>query len=887
MAVTVSSRVLLERAEQAHMAAVAVPRRGLEEALAVAGEARTARDAEALVVALRTAGWAARELYDHGAARRHLDEAVRVARRAGLPDRLGQTLLTRSAAHLEAGRHRPARRDLAAAAAVAGRGTRAEVAFAQGLLDDSCGRHAAATTAYRRAARTATPEQRHVRVKALNNLGLTLLRLGQVREAERCLAQAAGPATQSGPAAGGIVAENQARAAVEAGRPVEALGHFARAEALLREGGAPVVELHLGRAGTLLALRLLAEAAQAADAAVAELERHDGGALVLAEALVLRARIAVAAGEPARAASVAQRAAEVLARQRRPGWRAAAELLAWRATAQAEGPGAVPDARLREVERRLTADGDVAGVVEVALLRGDVAAVEGRVSDAARAWDRAAGAARRAPVLLRQRGRLARALRDEAAGDPVAVRRTCRAGLHELAVHRASFASAELRASASEHGRDLARLGLRAALRSGSPQGVWTWLERTQVTVLLRTPPRTGAADGPAAALLAELRTVERDLQGLSDDAGSRTSLLARRRGLERALRAADRSSPGTAAAGGSAPREVTEAVLRRLRSTLADRVLLQYGTSDGRVVAVAVSARRVAVADLGPVQPVREAVASLGFALARLARPGRAATARAARAGASAARTELARLLVAPLSRVVAPAERAVVVAPGPLLGLPWGLLPGLSEVPVAAAPSALAWAQAAARRAASDRVVLVAGPDVPGAVSETAALAARYPQALHLRGGAATCDAVRRAADGARVVHLACHGRLRADAAGFSGLELADGPLTVHELGALPRAAHHWVLAACDVAATGHLPGVELEGVLAALLSAGAATVTASGAPVPDSAATTDLMVRLHEALAAGLPPDAALLRARRSVDLGDDATFAASAAFAVYGC
>ena len=94
---------LLIRAEQAYRDVIADPRRGWPTAEDVAGQARAARSAEALSVALRAAGWAARELYDHDAAQRHLDEAVRVARRAHLDDRLCEALITRSAMHLELG----------------------------------------------------------------------------------------------------------------------------------------------------------------------------------------------------------------------------------------------------------------------------------------------------------------------------------------------------------------------------------------------------------------------------------------------------------------------------------------------------------------------------------------------------------------------------------------------------------------------------------------------------------------------------------------------------------------------------------------------------------------------------------------------------------------
>src|SRR4051812_29843119 len=108
-----AKRGLLIQAEAAYREVVADPRRGRSAAESVASRARSTGASEALVVALRAAGWAARELYDHEGARRHLDEAVAVAARAHLGDRLTEALITRSAMHLEVGREGPARRDLA------------------------------------------------------------------------------------------------------------------------------------------------------------------------------------------------------------------------------------------------------------------------------------------------------------------------------------------------------------------------------------------------------------------------------------------------------------------------------------------------------------------------------------------------------------------------------------------------------------------------------------------------------------------------------------------------------------------------------------------------------------------------------------------------------
>ncbi len=228
--------------------------------------------------------------------------------------------------------------------------------------------------------------------------------------------------------------------------------------------------------------------------------------------------------------------------------------------------------------------------------------------------------------------------------------------------------------------------------------------------------------------------------------------------------------------------------------------------------------------------------------------------------------------------------ADEVVVAAPSSLLGIPWGALPGLAARPVRAAPSATSWWRTRDRAPSSDRVVLVAGPDLRAADEEVAAAGRHHPGAQRLTGDRATPEAVAAAAAGARLVHLACHGALRADSPSFSALRLAGGPLTVHDLERLAPPAHHWVLASCDLGSPGPLAGGELEGVLAALLFGGAGGVVAATVAVPD-VPTGALMAAFHAALADGASLAGALWRARAAS--GDDpAGFAAATAFSVYG-
>ena len=111
---------------------------------------------------------------------------------------------------------------------------------------------------------------------------------------------------------------------------------------------------------------------------------------------------------------------------------------------------------------------------------------------------------------------------------------------------------------------------------------------------------------------------------------------------------------------------------------------------------------------------------------------------------------------------------------------------------------------------------------------------------------------------------VHVACHGRFRADSPLFSSLELADGPLNVYDLQRLRWPPEVLVLSACDLALSDRYPGDELLGMAAVLLGMGTRTVVASVVPVADSV-TRRLMLAFHRRLVAGTSPAAALAHAQ----------------------
>lgn len=870
---------LLIRAERAYREVISDPRAGRRAAIAVADEARELRAAEPLVVALRAAGWAARELYDHQAALRYLDEAARVARRADLRGRLCEVLIVRSATYLELGWAGRARADLRSANAAADATTHADVAIAEALVEDTTGNVDAAVAAYRRALAELGDERPEQRVKALNNLALLVVRLGESDEAEELLAEARASAETFSEMFAGFVTESQAVVAIAAGQPVVALRRYEEAERTLMAARAQLADLYLGKANAFFTLGLLDEAATAAARAVAHVDGVAGGSLMLVEALLPQARIALARGEHDEARAAATRAEQLCRRQRRAGWRAAATLLRLAAEAAAGQTTRGTLASLRRVERTMATIGNQMGLVQAAQLYGEVAAQRGSAAAAIDAFDRAATVARRGTVLLRLRGYHAAARRAEIGGDARRIGHVCRRGLDELASYQSTFASIELRTRAAAHGRALAEIGLRSALRSGRSEQIWNWLERVHATAFVGGRART---DERLRRLLATRRVDERTLQELPPDAAAdRREVLRRIHDVERRISTVSRTRLG----GRDELTAPSVRALRALRERLNDRVLVQYGTVDGGVHAVAVTARGFRSRALGEAGGVAVAGRHLAFALRRLAEPRSLLARRAAAVSLRESLDRLRELLVEPFRDLVTDASEVVVAAQGQLIAVPWGVLGPLADRPLRVAPSATAWLHSSERRPSSDRVVVVGGPGIEHAHAEVESIARVHRNAEVLVDEDASCANVRQMASGARLVHVASHGTLRADSPTFSSLLLSDGSLTVHDLDEVERPAHHWVIAACDLGRPGTLVGPELEGVMASVLAGGAGAVVAAVVSVPDLS-TRHLMTELHRCLAEHRTVAEALCTARTAIDTDDPQGLVASVAFSCYG-
>jgi CHAT domain-containing protein len=295
------------------------------------------------------------------------------------------------------------------------------------------------------------------------------------------------------------------------------------------------------------------------------------------------------------------------------------------------------------------------------------------------------------------------------------------------------------------------------------------------------------------------------------------------------------------------------------------------------------VEPRRSRIVTLGPAAAVLDQVRTLLFALRRMTLPLPGSSLAAARLSADLRVAKLRTLLLDPLDL---PAEAELVIVPvGHLHGIPWS---ALRDAPVSLAPSAGLWCRT--RRAAlahpgGGATVLVEGPNLPGATIEIRRLGELHPTASVLSPPRSTARTVLRHLNGAGLVHLACHGRLRSDNPLFSSLMLSDGPLTLRELQTSGVAPHRIVLASCQSGADVAYAGDEVLGFIGSLLARGTAGVVASVAAIPDVAAV-DLMSGMHERIAAGHTLARALFDVRTALDRADPAAYVNWCTFSAYG-
>jgi CHAT domain-containing protein len=162
--------------------------------------------------------------------------------------------------------------------------------------------------------------------------------------------------------------------------------------------------------------------------------------------------------------------------------------------------------------------------------------------------------------------------------------------------------------------------------------------------------------------------------------------------------------------------------------------------------------------------------------------------------------------------------------------------------------------------------QAVLFGAPDeaAPRVYDEIATLAPLFPAVQTFLREQATRTMLIAEAAGADILHLACHGRFRADNPLFSALRLADGWLTVHDAARLNLRCNLVTLSACETGVSALAPGDELIGLARGFLLAGAPALLVSLWMV-DDAATAQLMTHFYTQLLAGAGAAAALRHAQ----------------------
>ncbi|WP_203749268.1 CHAT domain-containing protein [Cellulomonas chitinilytica] len=868
---------LRARAEEALRLAGVDPGAATPLASHVAEQARLARDWATVCVAERAAGVAAMQQSRLDVAVERLRAAVAAGRRAGEPTRTGEARMSLAGALLLTGHPGRSLREidqacaeLSGLAAARARVQRAAILQDMGRLDAALDDLRHALRVIRRAgdAQWAT--------RALSNRGLLLVSRRELVAARRDLTEAAALCEAHGLAvAGALVEHNLAWVDAQAGDVPSALDHLDRTTVLFEALGLPLGSVLTDHAELLLSVRLVDEARELAEAAVAANTR-DGRERHLPESRLLLSTVALVQSDLDAALDAALTARREFVHLQRREWATLADFASLQALTAADRP--VTSARCRRVADALEHAGWIVPALEARLLAGRVEMSAGRTTAARRDFARAGRARHTGPADARARAWLGEALLREAEGRRPAALSALRAGLRVLEDHRATMGATELRAHVSTHRGEIAGTGLRMALEARDPRSALGWSEWTKATATLRRDARP-SSDPVLAQLLADLRSTTESI-GEDREAGQPTgTLVARQVALERRIRDHCRH-----ASGGDAT--VRPPTVEALAGLLGDHALVAYLEVAGHMHAVTVVDGRPRLHHLGPAERIRHSVERASFALRRMAR-GDARPASVEAAGALLAQScaAIGADVLAPLATAVG--DRPLVVVPvGWLQSVPWSALPECADRPVSVSPSATHWHAAASRPASTGgRRAVVAGPGLDGALAEARDIASLHPTAALLVGEDATADAVSRAMDGAALVHVAGHGRLRADNPQFSALMLTDGPFTVYDLERIATAPRHVVLAACETATTAVVAGGEIMGLSAALLAGGTATLVAPVMAIPDIA-TASLMASYHRELVGGHPPASALRRAQSRTASADPAAAAVAASFVQVG-
>jgi tetratricopeptide (TPR) repeat protein len=230
--------------------------------------------------------------------------------------------------------------------------------------------------------------------------------------------------------------------------------------------------------------------------------------------------------------------------------------------------------------------------------------------------------------------------------------------------------------------------------------------------------------------------------------------------------------------------------------------------------------------------------------------------------------------LIWEPIDQLGAAATRGWVVAPhGPIHRVPFAALRDRSgylieRTDLSTTPSARIWSRLERPLPAHARRAWIAGvpsAQLPGVEAEMARVRDRLEGWTTVLDASPRRNTFRTEGAEAGVVHLAAHGALRIDNPAYSFVELADGPLFVHDLGRSRFPGSTVVLTACSSGRGAAPAGEEWVGLARGFLQAGAGAVVASLWAIHEEP-TLELIDSFYRELASGAPVPQALGSAMR---------------------